>query len=468
MIIVKLEFQSGRFHANPWGRNVNENIPEWPPSPYRLVRAIIDVWKRKFPSQERDKIEPILELLSSSLPVQLIYDEFVVMNPGDSVFIGWENITLEAEQKKLLSELLSFLNYLGRSESWVNATLYEDSSGIDWNCYPVENYDKYNKDIEMQDIPVAVPMTKIDYDKKPFYIKQEGKSVKLEWLDSLMLRTDEMINEKLSIPPAMQYKIYKRRTDCFHQQNGHDELKAKNNITAVLYALDSKILPLVTETIGLSEKVHVKLMGIQKRFIGDRSAVSQKFSGRNPDGSFLVGHKHIYILPLDINEDGRIDHILITCKEPFDSSELSVLDHLNSIWQSGGRPDIHCIPIQWGAMKEDITVCEVGTIFKSVTPFVPTRHYRKGRGNYEQWLANEVKHEAKNHSLPEPIAVRKLEKSDKKGHSYYWLEFKRNRKGDAIRHGYGFEIEFSVPIIGPFSIGYGAHFGLGLFMPLKK
>ena len=30
----------GRFHATPWGHHVNEGIVEWPPSPYRIVRAL--------------------------------------------------------------------------------------------------------------------------------------------------------------------------------------------------------------------------------------------------------------------------------------------------------------------------------------------------------------------------------------------------------------------------------------------
>jgi len=31
MLIIELEFPAGRYHANPWGRNVNEGEVEWPP-----------------------------------------------------------------------------------------------------------------------------------------------------------------------------------------------------------------------------------------------------------------------------------------------------------------------------------------------------------------------------------------------------------------------------------------------------
>src|SRR5713101_3068971 len=47
MIHIELRFPAGRFHATPWGRHVNERAPEWPPSPWRLLRALVATWKRK-------------------------------------------------------------------------------------------------------------------------------------------------------------------------------------------------------------------------------------------------------------------------------------------------------------------------------------------------------------------------------------------------------------------------------------
>ncbi|HXF72700.1 MAG TPA: type I-U CRISPR-associated protein Cas5/Cas6, partial [Actinomycetota bacterium] len=37
---ISVRLISGRFHATPWGRHVNEAALEWPPSPWRLVRAV--------------------------------------------------------------------------------------------------------------------------------------------------------------------------------------------------------------------------------------------------------------------------------------------------------------------------------------------------------------------------------------------------------------------------------------------
>ncbi|MCL4326610.1 MAG: type I-U CRISPR-associated protein Csb2, partial [Candidatus Thermoplasmatota archaeon] len=241
MIIIKLEFQTGLFHANPWGRNVNEAVTEWPPSPYRLVRTLIDVWKRKLPRVSQDKVTEILESLSESPPVyflpparesniktymsantkdtskkMLIYDAFISIDPKDSILMAWENLTLSQDQIELLSKLLSFLNYFGRSESWVSATLYDgETANITWNCYP-ENHN--DDDVEMQSIQLAIPVSMKDYNKKPIYVEEKGKSIKIDWLNSLMLTTNEILDKKLSAPPAFRHKVYKRRNDCFHQE----------------------------------------------------------------------------------------------------------------------------------------------------------------------------------------------------------------------------------------------------------
>ena len=84
-----------------------------------------------------------------------------------------------------------------------------------------------------------------------------------------------------------------------------------------------------------------------------------------------------------------------------------------------------------------------------------------------EWLSGEVKKEAVYHGLPEPVEVKPVEKLLlKNGRSIRWLEFRRSRKGESRQIGYGFEMVFSEPVFGPVAIGYGAHFGLGQFIPV--
>jgi len=40
VIAISFKFPAGRYHATPWGRHVNEGAVEWPPSPWRILRAL--------------------------------------------------------------------------------------------------------------------------------------------------------------------------------------------------------------------------------------------------------------------------------------------------------------------------------------------------------------------------------------------------------------------------------------------
>src|SRR6266436_4894467 len=63
-VIIRLRFPGGQYHATPWGRHVNEGVAEWPPSPWRLLRAFVAVWKRSCPELSADKVRRVLEQLA--------------------------------------------------------------------------------------------------------------------------------------------------------------------------------------------------------------------------------------------------------------------------------------------------------------------------------------------------------------------------------------------------------------------
>ena len=85
---------------------------------------------------------------------------------------------------------------------------------------------------------------------------------------------------------------------------------------------------------------------------------------------------------------------------------------------------------------------------------------------YAEWLLAQVRREAANRSLPEISRIAPVPRLCNQGKVVAWLDFRRNRKDDTVKPGYGFEIEFAQPVLpecGPMALGYGAHFGLGQF-----
>jgi CRISPR-associated protein Csb2 len=157
-----------------------------------------------------------------------------------------------------------------------------------------------------------------------------------------------------------------------------------------------------------------------------------------------------------------LDHLVAISRDALSSDERLTLDRLERIWQPGGGPDLRLVPLRWGTRAE---LCPPARRFRSTSPFVPPRHYRTSRGSLAEWLVGEVRREASNHGLPEPAQVAPIERLELRSGSIRWIEFGRNRKDDPPRLGYGFELEFSDDVVGPVALGYGAHFGLGLFLP---
>jgi CRISPR-associated protein Csb2 len=446
MITVELKFPSGMFHATHWGRNVNEGVPEWPPSPYRLIRALYDTWKRKRPEWQNAQVEPLLEALASEPPLfslpparashtrsflsendrdvtrrQLVFDAFVALSRESSIIIHWPEAELSDTQKRDLDELFSVMNYLGRSESWVVAKLSQVTNAA-WNCVPVNDSDELH-DIEIVQVACALPRS--DYVSKPFMVtaSKKGKPTVLGWLDALAISASDVIDFKLSEPPAFQSVMYLRPANCFDARQYHEAAKYEPKVNGVLYGIESKVLPPVTSTIEVSERIRRKLMGVHKRIVGDPKKVSPKFSGKDTDGKPLKGHGHAYVMPLDMNRDGLLDHLLISCKDSFDLEELLALDRLRSIWQAGGRPEIQLVALEWGKMGEIIGT-KPNTRLISATPFLPPRHYRKGRGEFGEWLKQEVAKAAEDHGLPKPVHISIIPRLISSRREIRWLEFR--------------------------------------------
>jgi len=135
---------------------VNEGLIEWPPSPWRLLRALLSVgftacgW-RDVPAEARALIEtfaPVLpryhlppavgahsrHYMPAPVKTTLVFDTWAQVDDG-ILAVTWP-VELPADQRRLLGDLAARLNYLGRSESWVVAHLAEVDLTEDANCWP--------------------------------------------------------------------------------------------------------------------------------------------------------------------------------------------------------------------------------------------------------------------------------------------------------------------------------------------
>jgi CRISPR-associated protein Csb2 len=468
MTAIELRFPAHRFHANPWGRHVNEGVAEWPPSPYRLIRALYDAWKRKRPDLPEAAVSAVLKELSAEPPCfqlprattshtrsylssnsedpndkSLIFDAFVALDPGAACYVIWPTVTLDGAQRNLLDELLHVLNYVGRSESWIEARLQRgEAAPLSVTCEPA-GVGENSGDL----VPLACPLPASEYrGKRP-------------WLDALTYSTSELLKQRRSAPPAMRTVPYVRPQEALVTHVPRQPRESKSVTQAVLLSLDSTVLPLSTATVEVAEQIRAKLMGIHKRIAGDPALVSPTFAGKTRDGKPDVGHSHVFIMPIS-NGKGRIHRVLlyVNAVAGFERNELRAILQLRSLWQSAGRPDVRCVAT-WRGMASDEKLRPLANTAVSTTPFATVRHWRKGRGEPIDFLREEVRRECRNHGLPPPSRIELWEAPP----PFEWVEFRRNRKNDPPRDGHGFRLQFEMPVRVPFGLGYGCHFGLGQF-----
>ena len=485
MIVVQLEFLAGRFHATPWGRNVNEGEVEWPPSPYRLARALVDVWKRRFPDWGEDRVLPLLQVLGGtprfalppatashtrvflsqnkedSTKKQLVFDGFVILERGARVLMGFDE-SLEAQERSDLEALLGELNYFGRSESWIRASISSVEPGH-WNCVMVDETPAATGH-ELTRVACLLPRPSF---KPTPALPRKKKTLMFDdpWLDALSCGTARLLKEGWSDPPAISWLNFARSRDALSGVPRTTSRAMTSCFRFARYAVSCTVPPRILDTISVAERVRGYLMGIHKRIEGDDpTRVSRTFSGKTVEGKPARGHQHAFFLPEDSDGDGRIDHISVHASEPFTASELAAIDRLNSIWQSKGRPEIDLVLT---SLLDHPPRVESKT-WVSATPFTLSRHHRRGRGTLHQWLEQELARACRNHGIPTPAGVRWISGTHHLAHRYRWLDFLCSRKGKPRQRGYGCILTFDEPVSGPFTLGAGAHFGMGQFIPHKE
>lgn len=518
MIAIALRFPAGRFHATPWGRHVNEGAPEWPPSPWRLLRALVASWKTKAPHLEETRVRAVLEQLAAPpsfhLPpattghtrhympwhkgsgTTLVFDAFVCLDPDSEVVAIWPEATLDDNASEVLCTLLNGIGYLGRAESWCEAQLLESVS-VEPNALPL-NGRAPEADKELVRVLCADPSDAFS-DEHITPTKKSGRGKNRMVQESrydpawhLCIDTAQLHSEKWSDPPGSQWVSYVRRSDCLDQPPKPRPSKSKQRpqIQVVRYALDSSVLPLVTETLPVAEATRRALMGIHGRMT-ERDGVrgrSLAFSGKDIDGKPAVGHRHAFYLPADEDGDGRLDHITVVARAGFDRDERRAIDQLRCLKtgrKGEERHPLRLLLLGMGPMDEYLPgPLKPSRRWESATPYLAAR-YAKTRGRHRidprslQQKASFLEKDLRTQlQLSRPdikfadCQVELLPDKNAFGvpQRHRPIEFKlfRQKSSDdgGRRMAGSFRLIFPAEVCGPIALGHSSHFGLGLFVPI--
>lgn len=497
MLAIALRFPAGRYHATPWGRHVNEADVEWPPAPWRLLRALIAVWHRKVDHQRFSEraLERLLDILASELPhyalpparqahtrhymplggvgtTTLVFDAFAQVDKGDVLVANWPRTNLDADSLALLDELLDKLGYLGRAESWVMAHRIENWHGAT-DVFPADA-SFGDPEIACEPIKLIAPLPPEEWrQQRATLLASEsvkratgktGKNLRAtlpeKLIDSLRLDTADLQQVGWSAPPAARQVLYYRPYQALNSRT----LTARTNRMEpaprqVRLQLIGKPLPRIEDALRIGEAFRAALIYVLDKRLGLQ--VPALISGHNlPDRNL---HQHAFYLPEDSDGDGHIDHLLLHVPGGIGADVLRALGRLDQLWLRNGARWRVVVDVSGTALGG---LAASSRIWRSVTPYMHPWHQKRGFGVTEQ-----VKKECCLRGLLDP-GVETLDRipvgrSQRLRRPIHFHRF-RSKSGviQADRQGCFLRITFPNPVSGPIALGFGCHFGLGLFVPV--
>jgi CRISPR-associated protein Csb2 len=525
MIQIEFRFPGGRYHATPWGHHVNEGLVEWPPSPWRLVRAFIATAHTKLgvtdPVPEDHPLRKLVAALAAQTPsfsaapcpathsrhymplggkdgkTTLVLDTCAV--PGDEPLVVSWPVDLNEVCRDLLQQIVGTMGYLGRAESWVEGRLLSEtvnvpddhrmtpheagmSKGPGWEQTSLlaptstEEYARLFADFARQ-VETAHPLPQGK--KKPDAALLKRRAVALspyptDLFDCLTRDTTFLQMHGWSQPPGSRRVLYWRPSHSLSTAPLGATRRAEpaKSLEAVLLALASdtrrhEVLPLLSRALPQAELLHRSLVS----HVGHGQPIPcSVLTGKDAVGQRLTGHQHLHIIPLnlDAREPGRLDHFLLWAPMGIDAQAQEAIFAVRKTWTKGGEKPLFVTVAGMGSLSDFQPLLGQQTlrpscVWESRTPFVPPRFVKKrGTNTVEGQVLSELASRGFPKAKVEPL--NRDETTDRRLHRFVRL---RRAAGKLPPQDcfYGLRITFDEEVCGPLALGYASHFGLGLFEP---
>lgn len=407
MPTLLLRFPGRRYHATPWGHHVNEGLIEWPPSPWRLLRALLATGyvKRHWPADGPPPVaRALIERLASVAPryrlpeavgshsrhymplarfkngreeTTLVFDTWAQIEEG-AIGVHWD-LELSADEGHELAALAHDLGYLGRSESWVEGELVDGSDATGFPVVPGEARDCPGPGWEQ--VPLLAPLSAADYVAwhatalakaraatgvdlgKTRHTAAEKKklaaaeaTLPTDLIACLQAETGWLRQLGWSQPPGSRKLLYWKRTDSLESAAPRPRPTPRRvvPVECVLLSISSAsgnehALPRVERTLPQGELLHRALVANASRLAGHSVVLSGCDTARKP---LVTPHQHAHLLHLDLNGDGHLDHVLIWAPMGLDGEAQAAIRATRTTYTKGGTAPLRLALAGSGALVD--------------------------------------------------------------------------------------------------------------------
>lgn len=450
--VIALRFPTGRYHATPWNRAVNEAAVEWPPSPWRLLRALYATWRTRLPELGAGQVGPALERLAAAPSFRLprhteghtrhyypdvtfgtdkVFDPFAAVDPKAEMLVRWAH-DLGDEHRSVIGGLCRSLPYLGRADSLCQAELLKPETAAQLGA---------SGWLEPGDLgSLVVPPVRVLSPLEPLD------------LTALVATTTDVRRAGRTTPVGARWLSYAAPAVAQPPAVVTAARSAQRRADAVLMRLGGPVLPSARSAVAFGHVLH--------RAVSGKGGGSPTLTGRDGDMARRDGHVHAHYLLLDSDGDRLLDTAVVWAPEGLREADVAALSRVRRLHsgEPGLRPVRVAVESVGGIDKLLPDYTGPARTWRSVTPFAPYRHRGK-RQSLEQFLLAELTRETGTRGLP-AVETFRVVAGD-------WLSHRRRRLLSDQEVGVvGLEVSFAEHLRGPLALGALSHFGLGLFRPL--
>lgn len=485
-VAIEFSFPLGRYHATAAGTAVNEAEIEWPPSPWRILRAFVSVWKRRAPELPDPIVIGALDQLAApclyTLPDAvrahtrhylvgekkkgeqtpfLTLDPFMSCRRRAQIVASWPGAVLDDGQRHALDLIADRLTYLGRAESLCDARLLRPGEEMSApNAVPVDEAE----DAPSDPIRLLVPDRPLNF---------EHLCVRLE-----AMRTDA--KRRSVLPPSASWVSYRRPSPPLPTVTSRRKSPSVQVPTVVRFQIAGvdrgrrPVRPPLRDAVLYTSVLRAACQSRFRRISGDPP--SPVLSGRS-GAALLQGHSHAHYLALPARAGSgsaplnlRIESLAVWAPSGLPEEELAAVLSVRMLrgyeWISEFRP-AHLVVEGYG--KPSLVLDEIigpSRSYRSLTPFFPGHHPHQG--DWTSHVEMEVRAALRERRFPEADATVHIEPAPR-GFRTHRPKIGSGRTGNnrALNHPYHVRVDFGGPVTGPVCLGALSHFGLGLFLPLR-
>lgn len=466
MVGLAIRFELGRYHANPWGSHVNDAATEWPPSSWRVLRALYATSRTnvhlallrpgldralqalvnapppvfELPPVERAHTRHYMPLPSYSAlrsgDTAKVLDGFIAIDPQAELRVWWDT-TLDADSADALAKTARVLGYLGRSESVCSARMIAGAEPELISAAPARSLE--TQDGEWNLIDLLCP--------------QHGQP-----LDTLTVSVTDLRKNRRLTPPGTERITYAVRRAESPKMNQRS--RPLDRPTLALFRLRGPGRPAITEAVAVGQALRSALQSVHGTRNGDTT--SPTFSGRRGNEPRDDQHRHAHYLALPDSHSQRIDQLVVWAPEGFGPTEVEALAGVTYL-SMHNLPEHLPAALATLARESDLQLPRLigpSRSWRSMTPFGLVRHPKTRHGEQLDSPEDQVRRELTLRGFPEPDDVG-LERGS-------WHRFRSSKVGQSRLERtrvFGVRLRFSEPVIGPLALGAYSHFGLGLFVP---